>query len=143
MGKDSRLNLIIDLSNTFQVFKMNLFEFIFGTGDVSKLRLSNILMENEIINIIYTYGFIFFAPLTYLNFQTIILYIRNSHLINLNKNRNQFVISCSIITLFIVEGLHFGRFFSMPDISIIAFLTGTLNQFLNEINYKNPSLLDK
>jgi len=144
MGKDSRLNLIIDLSNTFQVFsRMNLFEFIFGTGDVSKLRLSNLLMENEIINIIYTYGFIFFASLTYLNFQTIILYIRNSHLINLNKNRNQFVISCSIITLFIVEGLHFGRFFSMPDISIIAFLTGTLNQFLNEINYKNPSLLDK
>ena len=144
MGQNSRLNIILDFSNTFQVFShINLLEFVFGSGDISKARLNAILLENEIVNIIYTFGFLFFASLTYLNFKTIFLYLENYHFINFNENRKQFVISGSIIMLFIFEGLHFGRFFSMPDISIIAFLTGTLNQFLNEINYKKPNLLDR
>ena len=46
----------MNLINLFS--RMHINDFIIGTGDIPKIQITDLNLENEIINMIYSYGFI-------------------------------------------------------------------------------------
>ena len=118
----------MNLINLFS--RMHISDFIIGTGDIPKIQITDLNLENEIINMIYSYGFILVFCFIALNLNTFLGAIKNGFIGKLkNTNQNKFfLINPFILIVVLMESIHFGQVFNMPDIALVAFLSGIISQ---------------
>ncbi len=135
----SRIQAIFNYKNFVVMFsRINFNEFLFGTVDIGKTRLNDLDLENEILNFAYCYGIIFFAAFATLNLRTIYLSSKAyGNKILKNYKNNLYLYNSLFLFVVLVDSLHFGQTFNIPDISIIALMTGLLSQAsFEKKNYK-------